>query len=146
MVRTFFVYFPFLVFALTLPAFVLPAARALKLGTRAQALAAMFLLLCFSKFLCFGDISVVDILADLNRERETQVSQIRCYPVESISASCKMPCGIMGWSESVQRNLHLVDLYSLEHIYYVLVEKISVSDYLRFIIDFLLSSNSHKSC
>jgi len=65
MVRTFFVYFPFLVFALTLPAFVLPAARALKLGTRAQALAAMFLLLCFSKFLCFGVLGGDEFNPDL---------------------------------------------------------------------------------
>jgi hypothetical protein len=53
MFRTFFVYFPLAVFVLTMLAFVVPASRALRLGTRAQAVSAMFLLLCFSKFLCY---------------------------------------------------------------------------------------------
>ena len=53
MFRTFFVYFPFAVFVLTMLVFVVPATHAFKLGTRAQAFAAMFLLACFSKFLCY---------------------------------------------------------------------------------------------
>lgn len=45
-----FTYAPFAVFALTFAVFVLP----LGLGVRAQARWAMFLLVCFSKFLCFA--------------------------------------------------------------------------------------------
>ena len=53
MFRTFFVYSPFVVFVLTMLVFVVPALRTLRLGTRAQAVSAMFLLFCFSKFLCY---------------------------------------------------------------------------------------------
>lgn len=53
MIFEFFTYFPFVAFALTMFAFVVPGCRALGLGTRAQAVWAMFLLFCFSKFFCY---------------------------------------------------------------------------------------------
>ena len=47
---TVFTYIPYAFFALTMATFVLP----LKLKVRAQAICSMALLVCFSKFLCFG--------------------------------------------------------------------------------------------
>ncbi len=54
MFKIIFSYLPFLVFGLLMFTFVLPACRAYKLGTRTQALMAMFLLFCAAKFLCYG--------------------------------------------------------------------------------------------
>lgn len=52
-IRTLFTYFPFVAFLLVMFGLVFPNCRQLQLGTRAQAVWAMVVLFCCSKFLCF---------------------------------------------------------------------------------------------
>ena len=53
MIVALFTYAPFAIFALLVPAYIVPTCRTWRIGPRGQASIAAFLLLCCSKFLCY---------------------------------------------------------------------------------------------